>query len=72
MAGGPYPSAQPEDVLTTTAICHVIQGEGERSVVEFLEWLLGSRPVENVSGLVSRRDGGIVYSALPRWIDDLD
>jgi len=72
VAGGPHPSAEPADVLAQTPVSYVVQGEGERSLVELLEHLLGRREADAVSGLVYRRGDEIVRTPRPSQIADLD
>ncbi|HLE12890.1 MAG TPA: radical SAM protein [Bacteriovoracaceae bacterium] len=51
LLGGGHPSACPNEVISHPEIDYIIRGEGERPFVQFLEYLQGMRPIENVSSL---------------------
>jgi anaerobic magnesium-protoporphyrin IX monomethyl ester cyclase len=52
LAGGEHPTAAGEYVLRSCpAVTHVAQGEGETTIVEWAEWLDGTRPLEKVGGI---------------------
>jgi anaerobic magnesium-protoporphyrin IX monomethyl ester cyclase len=52
LAGGEHPTAAGEYVLRTCpAVKHVAIGEGEATIVEWAEWLDGTRKLEDVGGI---------------------
>ncbi|MBI5740108.1 MAG: B12-binding domain-containing radical SAM protein [Nitrospirae bacterium] len=53
--GGPHVSEVPEKVLDSPFVDYIIQGEGERPMVEFIQYLRGRIRVEEVSGLGYKR-----------------
>lgn len=57
VAGGPYPSGEPDAFVDHFDLVAV--GEGEETIVEVMRHL-GDRSFDEVSGLVFRRDGEIV------------
>ena len=73
VVGGSHASAAPESLLALPAVDYVILGEGERAFVEFLQFLLGRKPVEAVPNLAYKKDGEIVFNPTEENfpIDDL-
>src|SRR5262249_36435101 len=73
VAGGSHASAAPESLLVSPAVDYVIRGEGERPFVEFLQFLLGRKPVEAVPNLAYKNAGEIVFNPIEENfpIDDL-
>ncbi|HEY1270316.1 MAG TPA: radical SAM protein [Candidatus Binatia bacterium] len=71
--GGSHASAAPESLLASRAVDYVVRGEGERPFVEFLQFLLGRKPVEAVPNLAYKKDGEIVFNPIEDNfpIDDL-
>jgi radical SAM superfamily enzyme YgiQ (UPF0313 family) len=49
--GGPHVSEAPDSVLAHPCIDLVVRGEGERPMVEYIEYLLGKRKIGEISGL---------------------
>lgn len=61
IAGGVHASALPEDLLTgVKEIDYVAVGEGEKTILEFLDYLRGRSRLSDIKGLVYREDGDIV------------
>lgn len=61
IAGGVHASALPEDLLTDVKeIDYVAVGEGEKTILEFLDYLRGRSRLSDIKGLVYRKDGDIV------------
>jgi radical SAM superfamily enzyme YgiQ (UPF0313 family)/2-polyprenyl-3-methyl-5-hydroxy-6-metoxy-1,4-benzoquinol methylase len=72
VAGGPHPSADPEDVLREPAVDAACLGEGEATVVALAEAVASGAPLDGVAGLAVR-DGGRVRKTAPRpGVPDLD
>lgn len=72
LAGGPHTTLLPEETLTHGFDAAVV-GEGELTVVEAVEALLGCRPLETVLGLVYRDASGQIRRNAPRpLVADLD
>lgn len=68
--GGPHASFQPEEALEHGDYCLV--GEAEQTLPMLVDALNGKQSLDDVPGLVWRRDGTIVRNAAARPIDDLD
>jgi anaerobic magnesium-protoporphyrin IX monomethyl ester cyclase len=73
IVGGPHVSAVPERTLEAfPSFDFGIVGEGEISLFKLLARLDQGRAVEDVAGLVHRRDGQVRANARTAYIDDLD
>ena len=73
IAGGPHPTAAPEDVLEQTPADLVCIGEGETLLAEVVSTVLaGGRDFEGIAGLALRSNGGMVRTAPRPVIEDLD
>jgi radical SAM superfamily enzyme YgiQ (UPF0313 family) len=60
--GGSHVSEAPDSVLAHSCVDHVVRGEGERPIVEYIEYLTGKRKVEDVSGLGYKNGGKFHYN----------
>ncbi len=71
VAGGPHYNADPELLLRHDEFDLAVQGEGERTLAEVARALEGGTAVEEVPGVVVKRDGAL-HAAPPRpLVDDL-
>jgi radical SAM superfamily enzyme YgiQ (UPF0313 family) len=68
--GGPHASFQPEEALAHGDYCLV--GEAEQTLPMLVAALNGEGELDEVPGLVWRKDGVIVHNAAAGHIDDLD
>lgn len=68
--GGPHASFLPEEALAHGDYCLV--GEAEETLPLLVDALNGALPLEEVPGLVWRRDGVVVRNAPALPVDDLD
>ena len=74
VAGGPHPTAVPEQAAAETVFDGVVLGEGEETFVELLAHLAGegqTRP-DDIPGLAFRRNGQVVVTPPRARIEDLD
>jgi len=73
IAGGPHPTAAPEEVMQQTAADLVCIGEGEQTLADVVrELLAGGRDFTGIPGLLVRRGDQVVRTARPRVLEDLD
>jgi len=73
IAGGPHPTAAPEDVLQKTAADLVCVGEGETLLAEVVHKVLaGDRDFSTTPGLALRARGGTLRTPARPVIEDLD
>lgn len=63
VAGGPHPTAYPEETLKHSDIDYVIRGEGEQAFVDLLGCIESGTPVSAVGDLVYRGDKRIIVNA---------
>ncbi|MFQ5672662.1 MAG: B12-binding domain-containing radical SAM protein [Nitrospinales bacterium] len=70
--GGPHVHIYPEETIKLKNVDFLVQGEGEKAILEFLEALEGRRPFAEVSGLVYEEDGKICNNGIAPKIEDLD
>ncbi len=56
--GGPHVSEAPETVLLSDAVDYVILGEGEKALVELINYLQGKGRVQDIPGLGYKNDKG--------------
>jgi len=72
VAGGPHPSAYPEEVLSDPRVDWVVIGEGEETIRELVEVLMSGGEPDRIRG-IARREGGRVVRNEPRpYIANLD
>src|SRR6266508_3507416 len=65
--GGSHASAVPESLLSSPNVDYVVRGEGEKAFVEFLQYVLDRKPLEEVTNVAYRRGGEII---LNRMVDN--
>lgn len=72
LAGGPHPSAAPEQVLADPNFDLCVLGEGEQTLVDLLRGLEKGDDLGAVPGVAARRGAGVVRSARRPLLTDLD
>jgi len=73
IVGGIHATLFPQTFLADPAVDVVARGEGERTIVDLLEWRRGQRKLDSVPGLALRGDGGVINLTPDRErIHDLD
>ena len=70
--GGPHPTLVGPEALDCEHIDVAVRGEGEQTLLELLGEIQKERKLENVNGVVFRRNGDIVETAPRAYIQDLD
>jgi radical SAM superfamily enzyme YgiQ (UPF0313 family) len=71
--GGNHASGLPDELLQINAADYVVFGEGERTIVEFMEQISKDSPdYSSVKGLVYKDGDKIIKNAPRELIDDLD
>ncbi len=70
--GGPHPSLAGTEVLKESAIDVGVQGEGETTVLEILDFVEGGRTLSSIQGIVHREGGGVAANPPRELIGDLD
>lgn len=70
LMGGSHVSAVPETVLQHASVDFVICGEGEKSIVDFVSFIKGERPIEEVGGLGYKiNSGGLQFNPIKENFD---
>ncbi len=72
ICGGPYPTAMAEKILNDYPVDICVKGEGEITLVELVEAFQRKRRLEDIAGLVFKRDGQVVATDKRALIPDLD
>jgi radical SAM superfamily enzyme YgiQ (UPF0313 family) len=62
--GGSHASAVPESLLSSPHVDYVIRGEGEKPFVDFLRYLQGDKPIEEVPNLAYRKHGQVCLNPI--------
>lgn len=71
--GGPHVTAVPEDTLKHfSSFDLAVIGEGEISLLELMEFYKGDKRLEDIKGLVIRKNGDISFTGKREFIKDLD
>ena len=71
--GGVHASALPEEILrSNSALDFIVVGEGEVTFLELCSKILNGETVEDVKGLVQRKDGKVVVNSPRELINNLD
>ena len=73
VGGGAHVTVCSKEILEDPNCDYVISGQGEESIVEFLEVLQGRKSFESVDGLGWEKDSSdYVLNPKLKWIEDLD
>jgi radical SAM superfamily enzyme YgiQ (UPF0313 family) len=72
--GGVHASAVPEFIMENYSDCIdcVVAGEGERTMLEFVQACQNNTPINDISGLVYTKNGKVIYTGERSFIEDLD
>ncbi len=71
--GGAHPTIEARSILEENeSIDYVVQGEGEIILEKLVRALMGEIPIEDVEGLVFRRDNKLVFNKPNKLIVNLD
>ncbi|HEX9446179.1 MAG TPA: radical SAM protein, partial [Candidatus Binatia bacterium] len=62
--GGSHASAAPESLLAAPDVDYVIRGEGEKAFVDFLDFLRGGTPIEDVPNLAYKKAGRLHFNPI--------
>jgi radical SAM superfamily enzyme YgiQ (UPF0313 family) len=67
--GGIHPSLVPEQVILEEYVDIVVYGEGELTLLELVQKLESGELLDNVQGIVYKKNGGIRKNPAREWID---
>nr|AOR51154.1 B12-binding domain-containing radical SAM protein [uncultured bacterium pAY4-1] len=65
LGGGPEATAAPEGIMADAPFDFLVVGEGEGTLLEFLQRQLQGLPLDNLPGLLRRQAKGVIYPPLP-------
>jgi anaerobic magnesium-protoporphyrin IX monomethyl ester cyclase len=72
IVGGPHPTAVGEGVMSDPNIDVAVMGEGEKTIVETLKAIQEGKSLDEVNGVVFKKDNEIVRTPARQPIEDLD
>jgi len=72
IAGGPHPTAFPEEALICKDIDYLVLGEGEATFSALIDSLESGRDPHSLPGTACRQNGGVVKTGVSEFIQDLD
>jgi radical SAM superfamily enzyme YgiQ (UPF0313 family) len=70
--GGPAAGINGAELLSFFDLPYAVQGDGERTMVEFAKRMQAGHALNGLAGLIIRSNGAIVTANPPEFIDDLD
>jgi radical SAM superfamily enzyme YgiQ (UPF0313 family) len=72
VAGGPHPSALPEETLRSGIVDVVCRGEGEETLVDLFDYLKGNKPLREIPGIAFLENGSFYSTGDRRFLNNLD
>ena len=73
IAGGFGPTIEPEKtIMENSAINIVIVGEGEKTIIELMEYFTGKKNIKDIKGIAYKENGQFVRAPVQEIIKDLD
>ncbi len=72
IAGGPYPTAYPEETLECGDIDCIVRGEGEYTFYQLIEKIENGKGFRNVKGVGFKKDNSITLSPPSEFIKNID
>lgn len=72
ICGGPFPTVMAREILERLPVDVCVIGEGEATMAELVEVFAGRRELDDVAGIVFKRDGRIVATGKRTLITELD
>ena len=72
VVGGPAAGINGAELLSFFDLPYAVQGDGERTMVEFAKRMQAGHVPSGLAGLIIRSNGALVEANPPEFIDDLD
>jgi len=72
IAGGPHPSAFPQETLACPDIDYIVMGEGEETFIELIDKLLTGESLDSVAGIALQEKDEPWIAPTRAYIEDLD
>jgi radical SAM superfamily enzyme YgiQ (UPF0313 family) len=70
--GGIHVTVMPEESVGFDSVDFIVKGEGERTVVELMDYLQGRMGLDSIDGLYYRRNGNVIKNKDRDLISNLD
>ena len=70
--GGSHPSTAGKDILKNDEVDVIVVGEGERTIVELLKFIEDNKDLEQVEGIIFKKEGNIIETPRRPLIENLD
>lgn len=67
--GGPHPTFFPKQTCSSKLADFVIIGEGEQTLLELTKYIQGKKKLENIKGLVYKKDNKIIVNSSRDFLD---
>jgi len=72
VAGGPHPSALPEETLQGSVVDIVCRGEGEETLVDLFDYFKGNKSLREIPGISFLENGLFCSTGNRRFLSNLD
>lgn len=70
--GGPHVHLFPEETIGLAHVDYLVLGEGEAAFSELLDHLGDPQALQQIPGLVFKRDGAVIHTGIRPLVEDLD
>ena len=70
--GGTHPTVLPEETINDENVDIVVRREGEHSLYQLVETVIGGGDLERIEGLTFRKDGEIIHTRERPFLEELD
>jgi len=71
IAGGPHPTIIGKEALSCQDIDLLVQGEGERTLIEVLQNIENNKSLRDIKGIIYKKNGRIIENQAREYIEDL-
>jgi anaerobic magnesium-protoporphyrin IX monomethyl ester cyclase len=70
--GGPHTTLFPKESMEHNVVDYLILGEAEETFPDFCDALEENKPLDNITGILYRKDGSICQTGKPAYIKNID
>lgn len=72
VAGGPYPTDDPEGSLSSGYLDCTVIGEGEATFNDFIERIINNKEWKEIEGIAFRNNGKVIKTLPRKYLDNID
>lgn len=72
VVGGPYPTGDPEVVITDGNIDFAVVGEGEKAIEKLVEAITTGNDPSHIKGIAYKKNGEFIFNHPPEYLHDID